>query len=251
MPEIPKEDIAALLRDKYRNAAPAEALEQDLARLAEGEPLAYVIGWIPFLTLRIRLDSHPLIPRPETEWWTNELIAHLRERFGEHSFSLLDLCAGSGAIGLAVLKAFPHARVSFAELMPEHAAQIRENLEENHLDPSRAQICVSDLFDAVPGSFDVIAANPPYIPEGRALDASVADHEPLEALFAGSAGISLIARIAQEAAMRLQPEGELWMECDTGNIGTAKTLLDAGGAERAEIRTDQYGRPRFVVSYYP
>jgi methylase of polypeptide subunit release factors len=73
----------------------------------------------------------------------------------------------------------------------------------------------------------------------------------MKALFAGTAGLSLIARIASEAAMRLQPDGELWMECDTDNIGTAKTLLDASGAERSEIRTDQYGRSRFVVSYYP
>lgn len=251
MEEVSKEDIAALLRDKYGNEAPADELEADLARLAKGEPLAYVIGWIPFLSLRIRLDSHPLIPRPETEWWTNELIAHLRERFGEKPFTLLDLCAGSGAIGLAILKEFPNAQVSFAEIMPEHVELMRANVKENGLDARRAHIYESDLFGEIHGTFDIIAANPPYIPEGRPLEASVTDYEPMKALFAGTAGLSLIARIASEAAMRLQPDGELWMECDTDNIGTAKTLLDASGAERTDIRTDQYGRPRFVVSYYP
>src|SRR6266481_7254990 len=91
---IPREDIAALVRDKYGGIENAPELEADLARLASGEPLAYVIGWIPFLGVRVRLDSHPLIPRPETEWWTNELIAHLHERFDTRPFHLLDLCAG-------------------------------------------------------------------------------------------------------------------------------------------------------------
>lgn len=252
--DISREDIAALVRDKYGGDAPEEELAADIVRLAAGEPLAYVIGWIPFLTLRIRLDSRPLIPRPETEWWTNELIAHLRERFGEQPFQLLDLCAGSGAIGLAILKAFPDARVTFAELMPEHIAQIELNLKENDLDVSRADIRQGDLFEAIPEgayAFDVIATNPPYVPSERELDDSVTGFEPPEALFAGSSGLGLISRIAQEAPGYLMPEGELWMECDIENVGLAKTMLDAYGTERSEIRTDQYGRPRFVVSYYP
>ncbi|KND51031.1 MAG: release factor glutamine methyltransferase [Parcubacteria bacterium C7867-007] len=253
--EISRDDIALLVRDKYQGNSPEDALAADIVRLVEGEPLAYVIGWIPFLSLRIRLDSHPLIPRPETEYWTNELITHLREKFGSRPFRILDLCAGSGAIGLAVLKEFPDAQVYFAELMPEHIAQIEINLKENGLDASRVDMCVSDLFDTFPSSwtepFDVIATNPPYIPEDRSLDASVTNYEPLEALFSGSTGLSLITRIAQEAPMRLTPEGELWIECDIENIGTAKTLIDAYGAQHSDIRSDQYGRPRFVVSYYP
>src|SRR4051812_44190308 len=117
MDEISREDIAALIRDKYQGNDRDERFDADCARLAEGEPLDYVIGWIPFLDLRIRLDSHPLIPRPETEWWTNELIAHLHERFGDSAFAFLDLRAGSGAIGLSVLSTFPNAEVSFAELV--------------------------------------------------------------------------------------------------------------------------------------
>ncbi|KND49727.1 MAG: release factor glutamine methyltransferase [Parcubacteria bacterium C7867-008] len=253
--KVSREDIAALIRDKYQGNAPDEALAVDITRLIDGEPLAYVIGWIPFLSLRIRLDSRPLIPRPETEYWTNELLTHLREKFGTQPFRLLDLCAGSGAIGLAVLKEFPEAHVYFADLMPEHVAQIELNIQENNLDASRVEICGSDLFNSFPSSwtepFDVIATNPPYIPEDRTLDKSVTNFEPLEALFSGSSGLSVITRIAQEAPMRLTPEGELWIECDIENIGTAKTLLDAYGAQHSDIRTDQYGRPRFVVSYYP
>jgi release factor glutamine methyltransferase len=105
-----------LLDEKYAGNAAAEGFKDDRKRLAAGEPLAYVIGWQPFLGLKIYLDSRPLIPRPETEWWTEELIKHLNERFGDAPFRLLDLCAGSGAIGIAVLAMMPGARVSFGEL---------------------------------------------------------------------------------------------------------------------------------------
>lgn len=252
-------DSEVLIRDKYEGIEPSGAeLDADLERLACGEPLAYVIGWIPFLGLRICLDSHPLIPRPETEWWTNELIAHLKKRFRQESFHFLDLCAGSGAIGLAVLKEFPDALVSFAEIVPEHLDQIEKNIEENNLDRSRAELIQSDVLEGVVSQlgdfqlpFNVIASNPPYIPSERRLDESVISFEPPEALFAGSDGLSIIRRIAENVQWYLFPEGELWLEADIDNVGIAKTMLDSYGAARSEIRTDQYGRERFVVSYYP
>lgn len=244
----PKEE-ELLVRDKYGGDREA-ATDRDRDRLSEGEPLAYVIGWTPFLGLQIDLTSRPLIPRPETEWWTEELTAHLRERFGDAPFAFLDLCAGSGAIGLAVLKALPNARVTFAELRPEHIEDIRRSLLMNELDASRATLVAGDLFAEVPGRFDVIATNPPYIPETRALERSVAAYEPSEALFSGTDGLSLIRRIAADAPEHLSPQGELWLEADIDNIEEAKALLIEGGASSAEIRTDLYGRPRIVVGYY-
>lgn len=241
-----------LIRDKYNGDVSID-LTKDLDRLEEGEPLAYVIGWVPFMGLHIDLDSHPLIPRPETEAWTEDLIKHLEERFGNNPFTLLDLCAGSGAIGLTVLKRFPAARVRFSELMGAHVALIRKNLEVNGLDAARATVHESDLFEAFPEDqrFDIIVTNPPYVPDTRVLEESVTGFEPPEALYAGPDGLSLIRRIADEASGRLEPGGELWMECDIANIEEAKTLLLAGGAETAEIRTDPYGRSRVCVGYYP
>ncbi|MES2931327.1 MAG: peptide chain release factor N(5)-glutamine methyltransferase [Patescibacteria group bacterium] len=241
-----------LIRDKYDGDSAAD-LSKDLARLENGEPLAYVIGWIPFLGLRIDLNSKPLIPRPETEAWTEDLHVRLKEKFGDAPFTFLDLCAGSGAIGLSVLASFPAARVRFSELVPEHARLIRKNIEENDLDASRATVHTGDLFAPFPEdqTFDVIATNPPYVPEERALDASVTGFEPAVALYAGSDGLDLVRRIAAEAADRLEPEGELWMECDIENIEEAKELLLSSGAKEAMIRNDLYGRPRVCVGYYP
>jgi release factor glutamine methyltransferase len=249
--ELSRTDLELLARDKYSGDA-LRITDEDRRRLADGEPLAYVIGWIPFLGLRISLATRPLIPRPETEYWTEVLIEHLRKKHGDSSFALLDLCAGSGAIGLSVLKAFPNARVSFGELELSHTELIKENLALNELDASRAAIRRGNLFVPFFGErFDVIAANPPYIPEGRALDESVTEYEPEVALFGGAQGLDLISRIASEARSHLTAGGELWMECDIDNIEAARSLVLTGGAVRADIRTDQYGRPRTLVGYYP
>lgn len=248
--DVDPADVAHLYRDKYQGDPHAD-MREDLARLASGEPLAYVIGWIPFLQLSLRLDSHPLIPRPETEHWTSELIAHLQMRFGDTPISVLDLCAGSGAIGLSILQALPRATVSFGELSPLHSALIAMNLDENALDKSRATIRSGDLFAPFAGErFTVIATNPPYIPESRELPASVALYEPREALVAGSDGLSIITRIIAEAPEHLLPGGELWMECDIDNIDAAATAMRERGFSEVTIRNDHYGRPRVCVGYF-
>lgn len=243
-------DLALIIRDKYAGDA-SRVTREDEDRLSDGEPLAYIIGWVPFLGCRIRLDSLPLIPRPETEYWTERLIAKLRTRFGDRPFELLDLCAGSGCIGIAVLKALPGARVTFAELIPEHVQTIYRSLGDNGIDPKRVSLYTSDLFSALPdSSFDCIATNPPYIPSGRMLERSVTGFEPHEALFAGPDGLGLIERIAHAAPRFLKPAGEVWMECDIANVETARERLIVSGATHAEILEDQYGRPRTVLASY-
>ena len=275
--EPSKEDVDALVREKYGNDREAAGLADDIARLAGGEPLAYVIGHIPFMGLSLDLFSHPLIPRPETEWWTELLINHLNEislkkektlfsttvvnkvsyeekqetKDTPREIRVLDLCAGSGAIGLAVLKHCPNTHISFGERMEEHDAVIRKNIKDNDLDAARADIRIGDLCAPFVGErFDLIASNPPYIPTKRTLEASVVAFEPPEALFAGADGLNIIRRICSDASLFLNPGGEMWMECDISNIEQASALAIEGGASYTKIRTDQYGRPRLLVAYY-
>lgn len=252
------------------------------------EPEAYRIGWQPFLGLEIWLDSRPLIPRVETEWWAEQLLTKLTKPEpeggktgvrlglaarsvpvfsspGEGHLRFLDLCAGSGAIGCAALKYLPAAEVWFAELDPAHEATIKKNIEVNGLDASRPRpsgergspeastprwhVCIGDLFDALPAgrTFDVIAANPPYIPEGRALPREVADFEPALALRSGPDGLDLIHRIARELPARLNPGGLAWIECDSPSAEAARALFATEGLA-ATILNDQYERPRIVVA---
>jgi release factor glutamine methyltransferase len=218
---------------------------------ASSEPEAYSLGWIPFLGLRIELGSRPLIPRPETEWWTEELITELAVRSKDQEYALLDLCAGSGAIGLAMLKELTNAAVSFGEIVPAHVEQITKNIAVNELDGSRARVRASDLFSAFSDEmFDIIAANPPYVPEGRVLDESVSKWEPPEALYAGEDGLDLIRKIAKEAPRYMKTGGQVWCEVDSPRAALARGLFLAGGASSAELRTDQYGRERLVVAHY-
>ena len=250
MPVSP-EDIRALIQDKYDGNEHAD-IADDLKRLESGEPLAYVIGWLPFLGVRIDLSSRPLVPRPETEHWTEALITHLKDRFNGMPFTLLDLCAGSGAIGLAVLKALPNAHVTFAELEEKHTDGIRRSAADADIDSGRFEIRTGDLFAAVGDStFDVIATNPPYIPSARDLPHSVIGYEPREALYSGEDGMLLIRRILSEAPAHLHQGGELWLECDISHSDEVLLLAKASGTLQATINLDQYGRPRTLVSYYP
>lgn len=243
-------DLKHLIQDKYAGDE-SSVTEEDHARLLRGEPLAYVIGWIPFLGLHIGLDTHPLIPRSETEWWTEKLIAHLTDSYGEAPFTFLDLCAGSGAIGLSILKHFPHARVSFGDIIPAHAGLIARNIERNGLDAARADIRTGDVFTPFEGMvFDVIGTNPPYIPHDRVLDTSVTNFEPSTALFAGPDGLDVIRVIASGAGAHSHTGSELWMETDSGNSEAAAQLLASGGAREALIQSDLYDRPRLVIAYY-
>lgn len=243
-------DLEYVVRDKYHGDS-SLVTEEDMSRLASGEPVAYIIGWLPFLELHLALDSKPLIPRPETEWWTELLIAYIREKYKDAPITILDLCAGSGAIGLSLLKAIPHAQVYFIEQEDAHLKTIQANIISNNLDPLRASIFSGDLFQNVPEvQFDIIACNPPYIPDTRVLDKSVTEFEPGHALFSGIDGLDLIRRIANESPAHMVSGGELWLEADIENIEEAKELLLSHSAKSAVIQNDLYGRPRLVIAYY-
>ena len=218
----------------------------------EDKPLAYIIGDQPFLGLKIFLDSRPLIPRPETEWWTEQLLTNLgvRHPLGclTPKLEFLDLCAGSGAIGCAALAKLSDAHVYFGEIDPAHEATILKNIRENNLDETRADIRIGDLFEPFGDmKFDVIAVNPPYIPNNRELPTSVTDYEPALALRSGADGLDLIRRIANTVRRRLTVNGSMWCECDSAHATTACALFAEQGLS-TEILNDQYGVPRVIVT---
>ncbi len=235
-----------VLDEKY-GGTPNPGFEEDRHRLAAGEPVAYVIGHTPFLGLTIRLDSHPLIPRSETEWWTERMLKAVRDEWGASKIRFLDLCSGSGAIGCAALARLPQADVHFGELDGAHEATIRANIRENGLDGSRAHVGIGDLFEPFPKlRFEVIASNPPYIPAHRVLDPSVADFEPPAALFAGNDGLAILRRIARELPEHLSPDGQAWIECDHANAKNARALFESEGFA-TELSPDQHGILRLLV----
>ena len=176
-------------------------------------PEAYVIGSIPFIHTEIYLDSKPLIPRTETEYWVDLAIKEIQN--GEITAPrILDLCAGSGCIGVAVLKEIPEAFIDFAEINKNHHKTIKKNILENKLDSSRTEILGGNLFENISDSYDFILSNPPYIDSllKHRVQRSVAEFEPEEALYGGESGLEVIMEIISKAPKYLNPGGILYIE---------------------------------------
>ncbi len=240
------DEAALLLRDKY-NGVESSRYADDLKRLASGEPLAYVIGWVPFLNTRIHLDSKPLIPRSETEWWTEKITQEIPVAT---PLRILDLFAGSGCIGVALLKHFPESHCTFAEIDTAHHETIKKNVAHNGIDMSRASILESDIFSNIAGTFDLIAANPPYIPlEHQATALPELTFEPSTALYADNSGLSLIYKFLSDAPRHLNPRGTIYMEF---NEGQETSILEHCRSLplSADVMKDQYGRMRLLVAQY-
>jgi len=242
------QEVDWLLQEKY-NGQESSAFWADVTRLEAGEPLAFVIGSIPFLDTTIYLDSHPLIPRPETEFWVEQAIKAINAYpVQKHSLCILDLCAGSGCIGVAVAKACPAVQVDFSELQSAHLPTIAKNCRANDISAERVFIYESDLFTPVKGGrlrkYDFILSNPPYIDKslGRT-ESSVITHEPALALFGGVAGMEVLAQIIADAPQYLQAGGQLWLEHEPEQAAAICLL----GAAHFSVTTheDQYNVPRF------
>ncbi len=232
-----------LLKEKY-DGVDSAAFQADLLRLRTGEPLAYLIGHVPFLGCQIFLDSKPLIPRPETEHWVEKAIASIR--LGKKEVRVLDLCAGSGCVGVAVAKAIPGAHVTFAEIDPTHIPTIQKNISEN-LSGDRFQVVQSDLFEKVKGQFDFILSNPPYIdPVLDRAEMSVKSHEPHLALYGGQGGMEIIEKIIKSAPTCLAPQGQIWIEHEPEQVDDINKTADTAGLH-ATPHNDQYGLPRYSV----
>lgn len=256
-----------LLEEKYMGTE-SFAFRADVALLRSGTPLAYLIGSAPFLDCKIYLDSHPLIPRPETEYWTEKAIFEINNFTKEDpsqsykrssSVRVLDLCAGSGAVGVAVAKAIPEVHVDFAEIDPSHLPTIEKNIKENLSSSSDLelwdmyQIIESNLFtpssrsELELGVYDFILTNPPYIdPAIDRTEESVKLHEPHLALYGGEAGMECIANIIKQAQKHLAPNGQLWIEHEPEQVDAISSLASENGFTYAP-HNDQYNTTRYSV----
>lgn len=238
-------DADWLLVEKYHNT-PSAAYLADCKRLEAGEPLAYVIGHIPFLHTIIALDSHPLIPRPETEYWTEFVIKQIHNRKAAGEICILDLCAGSGCIGVAIGNALSNTLIDFCELDYNHLPTIKKNCLQNHIELNRVKLITSNLFASIEpnNQYDHIVSNPPYIdPELNRVEESVVKFEPALALYGGVYGLSLIATIILESPKYLRPKGTLWLEHEPEQAAAIAEL--ASGLFTATTHKDQYGIERF------
>ncbi len=232
-----------LLQEKY-SGEKSSAFFADCERLATGEPLGYVIGHTPFLDYVIHLDSHPLIPRPETEFWVERVIAEIKS-LAPQSLHILDLCAGSGCIGVAVAKAVPVAAVDFGEIDGRHLTTIQKNLLANQIETERCNIIESNLFENINNRYDIILSNPPYIdPVLDRTETSVKNFEPHLALYGGQGGLELISTIIAALPAHLHPHGQAYIEHEPEQSFAIQQLGQQNGF-LVSTHKDQYNVERY------
>jgi release factor glutamine methyltransferase len=207
-----------------QQAAKVDALVQ--RRLA-GEPVAYIIGEWEFYGLPLDISPEVLVPRMDTEVLAERAIA-LIQQAGEGA-RVLDLCAGSGCIGLAVAANAPQCRAVLADWSEGALRICRQNVRRNGLN-ARVTCIRVDAREAAPTSlwdFDVIVSNPPYIPTGdiAGLDTTVRDYEPRMALDGGADGLDFYRSIAAKWQSALRLGGTLVFEVGMGQAPAVEQIL--------------------------
>lgn len=219
-------------------------------------PLAYVLGYTEFMGLRFHVEPGVLVPRQDTETLVEWVLKAENEGNAEISartLSLLDMCTGSGCIGLSLAKLGGYS-VTLSDLSPRaiHVSRINRgglDLEE------QVEICHGDLFEALPKGkrFDVIVSNPPYIETAviEELQEEVRDHEPRMALDGMEDGLFFYRKLAKEAPQWLTPGGRIYLEIGYDQGESVPALLQAAGFVDVTVKKDLAGNDRVVRGVYP
>ena len=241
-----REDLA---RDGGLYASPE--LERQVRSLVDrhlaGEPVAYLIGEWEFYGLSLDISPDVLIPRPDTEVLAGQAIEYI-QTLGE--CRVLDLCAGSGCIGLAVASQVPQARVVLGEYSDAALKVCRQNIRRNGLSgrvvPMQAD--AREKPERSLGEFQCIVSNPPYIPRAdiETLDASVRDYEPHLALDGGEDGLDFYQTISGKWKDALAPGGRLYFEVGIGQADSVLRIMRAQGFGDIQIVKDLHDIPRAV-----
>ncbi|MBS2018598.1 MAG: peptide chain release factor N(5)-glutamine methyltransferase [Deltaproteobacteria bacterium] len=232
------------------------ALLRDLVKRRRAyEPVAYLRGEREFYGLRFRVDKRVLVPRPDTETLVDVALA--RSKHVSMCMRQLDLCTGSGCVAIAMAKQRPTAQVIATDLSPDALAVARDNALR--LGAYNVGFLQGDLFGALAAAgaagarpFDVITANPPYIPSGDILGLApdVKDHEPKLALDGGEDGLVLVRKIVSEAPKHLEKGGLLAMEIDCKEAAETAELFAKAGFTDVRIARDLAKLERVVSGVF-
>lgn len=228
--------------------ADAQVRFQDLlGRREAGIPLQYLTGRAPFRHVEVAVGPGVFIPRPETEVMTGWALERLAE-LGESPL-VVELCAGSGAISLAIADEAPGTRQYAVELSEEAVRYAAANLTGTGV--RLVQADMADVLPELDGTVDLVIANPPYVPLEAydGVPAEVRDHEPSLALFSGQDGLDAMRVLARVAARLLRPGGWVCAEhAEVQDAAAPRVFLDHGGFDQLRDHRDLTGRPRFVTA---
>jgi len=236
----------------YIGEADCKRVEEGLIRLLHDEPLAYVLGEWDFYGMTLKVNQNVLIPRDDTCAVVELAIEEAQRRTGE--LRVLDLCTGSGCIGLAIAKNIPDARVTLADISHAALAVAKENITLQKL--SGRVVCTTvDALKKPPaflGKYDIIVSNPPYITtkEMGELPKSVDGFEPHLALHGGDDGLIFYRSIAENYRFTLKNEGLLCFEFGAGQGDAVAEILTKNGFTVQKRRKDYNERERAISARY-
>ena len=239
-------------RDLYAGEETCAKVESATERLLRGEPLPYVLGEWEFYGLTLQVNPSVLIPRDDTCAVVG--LAVNQAIFLPADPRILDLCTGSGCIGLALASRIKDARVTLADISKEALAVAKKNIASNKFS-SRVSCVQADALSAAPaflGKFDMIVSNPPYItgPEMAELPYSVKNFEPYLALYGGRDGLDFYRSIAANYSKALKPGGFLALEFGMGQGDDVCRILTENGYTILERTKDFNDRERAVLAQY-
>ena len=232
----------------YVSAQLEKRVDELVQRRLDGEPVAYIIGEWEFYGLPLDISRDVLIPRSDTELLAERGIQRTREA-GEGA-RVLDLCAGSGCVGLAIAANVPACRVVLGELSEGALRICKQNVRRNALN-ARVTCLSVDAMEPPASSlwdFDVIVSNPPYIPSGdiAGLDGSVRDYEPHMALDGGEDGLDFYRSISEKWKEALAPGGRLYFEVGIGQADNVLRIMRTQGFGDIQVVKDHHDIPRVV-----
>lgn len=237
-------------REKYASQEICDLAESFVSRYLCGEPTPYILGEWDFYDMTLTVNRDVLIPRDDTMAVTD--LAIKKTMYLEQNPRVLDLCTGSGCIGLAIAKRVPDARVTLGDISQDALRVARRNTQDQKFSarvkclPVDARKPAQDFL----GKFDLIVANPPYIPtaELAELQPSVRDYEPMLALDGGEDGLDFYRAIIRNFTAALQPNGYFCFEFGMGQENAVCDLLRQGGFDIVELRRDARDVIRAVLA---
>ena len=218
-----------------------------LKKQLDKKPLAYILGNQNFYGYEFKVNKHTLIPRFETEELVEKTNKYIKQNFKEESVRTLDLCSGSGAIGITLNLLNNNIILTQSDISKKALKVTKTNAKKHHIN---SNIIKSNIFNNVTGVFDVIISNPPYIKEGAEIDKKVLENEPYIALFAGQDGLKYYKKIFENAKKHLAIKSFIALEIGESQKNEIEKLIKKYfKTSKYSFEKDLQGRDRMVFIF--